>query len=128
MKIGIIGSGNVGGALGQRWAAAGHDIKFGVRDAAKPELVALLKKIGARASAGAVAEAAAFGEILVLTTPWNGTQARREVRHRRRLPAVRRARREPHHRPATAFGARSGEAGFGILELASVKGHNLERL
>jgi hypothetical protein len=75
MKIGIIGSGNVGGALGQRWAAAGHDIKFGVRDAAKPELVALLKKIGARASAGTVAEAAAFGEILVLTTPWNGTQA-----------------------------------------------------
>jgi predicted dinucleotide-binding enzyme len=43
MKIGIIGSGNVGGALGQRWAAAGHDIKFGVRDTAKPELVALGK-------------------------------------------------------------------------------------
>jgi predicted dinucleotide-binding enzyme len=75
MKIGIIGSGNVGGALGQGWAAAGHDIKFGVRDAAKPELVALLKNIGARASAASVAEAAAFGEILVLTTPWNGTQA-----------------------------------------------------
>jgi predicted dinucleotide-binding enzyme len=75
MKIGIIGSGNVGGALGQRWAAAGHDIKFGVRDTAKPELVALLEKIGVRASAGSVAEAATFGEVVVLTTPWNGTQA-----------------------------------------------------
>jgi 8-hydroxy-5-deazaflavin:NADPH oxidoreductase len=75
MKIGIIGSGNVGSALGQRWAAAGHEIKYGARNTAKPELVALLKKIGARASAGSVAEAAAFGEVLVLTTPWNGTQA-----------------------------------------------------
>jgi 8-hydroxy-5-deazaflavin:NADPH oxidoreductase len=75
MKIGIIGSGNVGSALGQRWAAAGHEIKYGARNTAKPELVALLKKIGARASAGSVAEAAAFGDILVLTTPWNGTQA-----------------------------------------------------
>ena len=75
MKIGIIGSGNVGGALGQRWAAAGHDIKFGARDTAKPELVALVRKIGARASAGSVAEAAAFGDVLVLTTPWNGTRA-----------------------------------------------------
>ncbi len=74
MKIGIIGSGNVGSALGKRWAAAGHDIKFGVRNTAKPELVALLQNIGARASAGSVAEAASFGEVIVLTTPWNGTQ------------------------------------------------------
>ena len=75
MKIGIIGSGNVGSALGPRWAAAGHEIKYGVRNTARPELVGLLKKIGVRASAGSVAEAAAFGEIIVLTTPWNGTQA-----------------------------------------------------
>lgn len=75
MKIGIIGSGNVGSALGQRWAAAGHDIKYGARNTAKPELVALLQKIGARASAGSVAEAASFGEVIVLTTSWNGTQA-----------------------------------------------------
>ncbi len=75
MKIGIIGAGNVGSALGQGWAATGHDIKYGVRNPAKPELVALLKKLGARASAGSVAEAAAFGDVLVLTTPWNGTQA-----------------------------------------------------
>jgi hypothetical protein len=75
MKIGIIGSGNVGSALGQRWAIAGHEIKYGARNAAKPELVALLKKIGARASAGSVAEAAAFGNVILLTTPWNGTQA-----------------------------------------------------
>jgi predicted dinucleotide-binding enzyme len=31
MQIAIIGIGNVGAALGQRWAAVGHDVLFGVR-------------------------------------------------------------------------------------------------
>ncbi len=75
MNIAIIGAGNVGGALGQGWAKAGHKIKFGIRDTAKPEVVALLKSIGPNAGAGSVAEAAAFGEVVVLTTPWNATQA-----------------------------------------------------
>src|SRR3954470_8605281 len=75
MNIGIIGSGNVGTALGKSWAKAGHKIKFGVRDSNKPEVVALLKEIGANASAGSVAEAAAFGEAIVLTTPWDATRA-----------------------------------------------------
>ena len=75
MNIGIIGSGNVGTALGKSWAKAGHKIKFGVRDSNKPEVVALLKEIGANASAGSVAEAAAFGEAIVLTTPWDATKA-----------------------------------------------------
>lgn len=74
MKVGIIGSGNVGSALGQHWATAGHQIKFGVRDTAKPELLKLLEKIGPNASAGSVAQAAAFADVIVLTTPWNSTQ------------------------------------------------------
>jgi hypothetical protein len=73
MKIGIIGSGNVGGALGKRWAAAGHQVKFGVRDTGKADVVALLQTPGT--SAGSVAEAVAFGEVIVLTTPWNATEA-----------------------------------------------------
>jgi predicted dinucleotide-binding enzyme len=75
MNIGIIGAGNVGGALGRSWAAAGHQIKFGVRDASKPEIVALLQQTGSKASAGSVAEAAAFGDVVVLTTPWPAAQA-----------------------------------------------------
>jgi predicted dinucleotide-binding enzyme len=75
MKIGMIGAGSVGGALGQRWAAAGHEIKFGVRDASKAEVVQLLTSMGPRASAGPVAEAAAFGEVVVLATPWEAAQA-----------------------------------------------------
>ena len=75
MNIGIIGAGNVSGALGKRWTATGHNIKFGVRDANKPEVVALLGKCGANASAGSVAEAAAFGELIAIATPWPATRA-----------------------------------------------------
>ncbi len=75
MKIAIIGAGNVGGALGKRWAKAGHQIKFGVCETGKLEVVALLQEIGDAASAGGVGEAAAFGEVVVLTTRWSATQA-----------------------------------------------------
>lgn len=75
MNIGIIGAGNVGGALGKRWVGAHHKIKFGVRDAAKPEVQQLLQACGTDASAGSVAEAAQFGEVIVLTTPFAAAQA-----------------------------------------------------
>ncbi len=74
MKLAIIGSGNVGSALGKAWAKAGHTIKFGVRDTTKPEVAALLREIGKNAEAVGLPEAAAFGEVVVLTTPWNATQ------------------------------------------------------
>lgn len=74
MKIGMIGAGQVGGALARRWIACGHEIRFGVRHPAKPELVELLRELGPRASAGTAAEAAAFAEVVVLSTPWTGTR------------------------------------------------------
>jgi NADPH-dependent F420 reductase len=75
MNVGILGAGNVGGALGRRWAAAGHKVKFGVRDAAKPDVQRLLQDCGGDASAGSVADAAQFGDVVVLTTPFPATQA-----------------------------------------------------
>lgn len=74
MNIGIIGAGNVGGTLGKRWAAAGHHIKFGVRKPSDEKITALLKECGSGASAGTIAEAAAFGQVVVLTTPWDGAK------------------------------------------------------
>ena len=74
MKIGIIGAGNVGRALGKGWAKKGHEVMFGVRNASDPEVNALLKQAGANARAGSVAEAAKFGEVVVFATPWPATQ------------------------------------------------------
>ena len=31
MRIAVIGTGNIGGTLGRRWAAAGHDVMYGAR-------------------------------------------------------------------------------------------------
>jgi 8-hydroxy-5-deazaflavin:NADPH oxidoreductase len=71
MKLGIIGAGNVGGTLGTAWAQkAGHDIFFGVRDPNSEKTQALVKKLAGKARAGSAGEAAAFGDFIVLTTPW----------------------------------------------------------
>ena len=74
MNIGIIGAGNVGGALGQSWARNGHNIKFGVRNPADPKHHGLLTACGPGATTGTNAEAAAFADVLTLATPWNATQ------------------------------------------------------
>jgi predicted dinucleotide-binding enzyme len=75
MKIGIFGAGNVGGALGRAWARIGHEIFFGVPTPSDAKTQDLVKSIGAKARAGTVKEAASFGEVLVLATPWPATQA-----------------------------------------------------
>ena len=76
MNIAIIGAGNVGGTLGAAWAKkAGHDIVFGVRDPKAEKVQALLGKIGGKAKAVTVAEAAAAADFIVLSTPWPATEA-----------------------------------------------------
>lgn len=74
MKIGILGSGEVGQSLGTGLVSLGHDVKLGSRDAKNPKTVAWAKKAGARASTGTFAEAAAFGEWIFLATLWSGTE------------------------------------------------------
>ncbi len=74
MKIGIIGAGNVGGALGKIWTAKGHEVVFGVRNPDDPKVTSLVKSAGRRAHAASVKEAAESGEIVVLATPWPATQ------------------------------------------------------
>jgi hypothetical protein len=76
MKLGIIGAGSVGGTLGTAWARkAGHDILFGVTNPKSDKTQALIAALGGKARAGNAAEAAAFGEMIVLTTPWPATEA-----------------------------------------------------
>lgn len=75
MRIGIIGTGNVGSALGKRWADAGHEVMFGVRDPGDAKVKALVAALGLPARAGSVTEAAAFGEVVVLATPFAAAEA-----------------------------------------------------
>ncbi len=66
MKIGIIGTGNMGRTLGLRWASGGHSVLFASRDKTKArEAVAACGSDGARA--GDFDSAAEFGEVILYT-------------------------------------------------------------
>jgi 8-hydroxy-5-deazaflavin:NADPH oxidoreductase len=75
MNITIIGAGKVGSTLGKAWAKKDHDIFFGVRNPKDDKTKQLIQSIGTKAQAGTFAEAAAFGQVVVLATPWNATEA-----------------------------------------------------
>ena len=77
MRIAIIGAGKVGGTLGQRFVAAGHEVMFGVRDRHDPKVEALLSTMRGkgRAAAGDNGTAAGWAEVVLLTTPWEATEA-----------------------------------------------------
>lgn len=64
MKIGIIGAGGIGALYARLWAAAGHDIMLSSRSLEK--LAAIVKGIGKGVKAGSPAEAAGFGEAVLL--------------------------------------------------------------
>ena len=68
MKVGILGTGDVGRALGKAFITLGHDVKMGARRAGNEKAVAWVKESGARASEGTFADSAGFGEIVVLAT------------------------------------------------------------
>ena len=74
MKIGIIGSGNVGGTLGRRWAKNGHNVIFSTREAPSAALREVLAQGGPTARIGSVEEVARESEVLLLATPWEAAQ------------------------------------------------------
>ncbi len=74
MKIGIIGSGNVGGALGTRWAKLGHDVVFGTRDPHGKEIQQLSAKASGKTRTATFADAAQDAEVLLLAVPWPAAQ------------------------------------------------------
>jgi predicted dinucleotide-binding enzyme len=68
MKVGILGTGDVGRALGSAFASLGHEVKMGSRDANNEKALAWAKETGPSASAGTFADAAEYGETIVLAT------------------------------------------------------------
>jgi predicted dinucleotide-binding enzyme len=69
MKIGIIGAGNMGGGLGKLWAAKGHEILFSAAHDAT-HLADLVLAAGENTQAGSPADAAKFGDVVLLTVRW----------------------------------------------------------
>jgi 8-hydroxy-5-deazaflavin:NADPH oxidoreductase len=67
MRIGIVGAGKIGSTLARLWVDAGHEVQLASRH--PDDLQSLVRKLGARASAGTPAEAARFGEVVMLTVP-----------------------------------------------------------
>ena len=67
MRIGIIGAGMIGSTVARLWVNAGHEVRVASRH---PEsLKALTTRLGPRASYGTPADAAAFGDVIMLTVP-----------------------------------------------------------
>jgi len=68
MKIGILGSGEVGQALGTGFVAAGHTVRIGSRDPSRASLADWVASVGGSGSTGTFADAASFGEVVVVAT------------------------------------------------------------
>jgi len=71
LRVGIIGTGKIGGTLAQEWVRAGHEVMISSRH--PDELQALAEKLGPKAHVGTPAEAAAFGPVVVVSVPYAAT-------------------------------------------------------
>jgi predicted dinucleotide-binding enzyme len=72
MRIGIIGGGKIGSTVATLWIAAGHEVRVSSRH---PEnLSELVERLGTLASAGTPADAAEFGDVVLLTVPLNAVR------------------------------------------------------
>lgn len=68
LKIGFIGSGKIGGALGSLWYKAGHEIMFSSLDLEHDKQLAA--GLGPNAHAGTTRDAAAFGDAVLIAIPY----------------------------------------------------------
>lgn len=69
MKIGIVGSGRIGGTLGGIWVKAGHEVMFSSLDLEHDKKLAA--GLGPNARAGTSREAAAFGDVVMVAVPYS---------------------------------------------------------
>jgi predicted dinucleotide-binding enzyme len=68
LKIGVVGSGRLGGTVGGLWAKAGHQVFFSSRH--PEELTTLTESLGPNARAGTVEQAIAFGDVILIAVPY----------------------------------------------------------
>jgi hypothetical protein len=73
MKIGIYGSGMIGGTLARLWLSAGHEVRFGARDTERT--ARKIPSVDARAGVGGLEETARWADALLLAIPLHATVA-----------------------------------------------------
>jgi len=74
MRIGIIGSGNIGGTVARLFTTAGHEVAL-ANSRGPASLAALVAKLGPGTRAMSVAGAATFGDVVLLATPFRSPEA-----------------------------------------------------
>jgi 8-hydroxy-5-deazaflavin:NADPH oxidoreductase len=68
LKIGIIGTGHIGGTLARLWVASGHEVLMSSRH--PEELRGLAQQLGPRAAVGTPRQAALFGDVVLISVPY----------------------------------------------------------
>lgn len=69
VRIAVLGAGNIGGTLGRKWAAAGNQVTFGVKDPNRPKARALRADLGDTVKIGSVADALAAADVVLVAVP-----------------------------------------------------------
>ena len=87
MKVGIIGSGDVGRALGIGFVSRQHHVKIGSRTPNSDKLKAWVNTVGRHGSTGTFAGSVAFGDIVVLATNGSAIDSAIDLAGRRILAA-----------------------------------------
>ena len=126
LRIGVIGSGHIGGTIGGLWVKAGHPVLFSSRH--PDELKDLVAGLGPLAQAGTVAQAIEFGDVDL------HRRALRRAAADRPATTARRSRARSCSMPATPSPSRDGaiadEAerdGIGITSQKYLPGTRLVR-
>ena len=74
MKIGILGAGNIGASAARLFIAAGHQIALS-NSRGPASLRQLVAELGPQAHAMTIADAARFGDVVLLAVPWRTPEA-----------------------------------------------------
>lgn len=74
MNIGVLGTGDVGKRLGTGFISIGHHVMLGSRDPDNEKVTSWIAANGKNAFGGTFADAAKFGDVIVLATLWSGTE------------------------------------------------------
>ena len=68
MRVGVLGTGNVGQTLASKFISLGEQVMMGARQSGNEKAIVWAKEAGPLASQGSFADAARFGEIIVNAT------------------------------------------------------------